>query len=261
MNNKFEPTQAVIDNISRGVALSKKYQRESLAGQQRIQQVNVTKSYLDDGFDIKAVSNIYHTLSKLEKSIKPDARLWDGGCTDDVIKYYAHGGKAGLAWSKLILKEQGMLVSQTREITKAETEEVETDSVGSIGVLKAVDKMQRMATFVVLEPQDDSGLTSDLHGDYYDAETVEKACRSFNNQCKKANLFHAIETTAFAFVESYITPADMIINETFIKKGTWLATIQVSEEPEYEFIWQGILSGEFNGLSIQARGKLEQLDD
>jgi Putative phage serine protease XkdF len=100
-----------------------------------------------------------------------------------------------------------------------------------------------------------------LHGDYYDAQTVEKACRSFNNQCKKANLFHAIETTAFTFVESYITPADMVINETFIKKGTWLATIQVSEEPEYEFIWQGILSGEFNGLSIQAMGTVEHLTD
>jgi hypothetical protein len=261
MNNKFKPTDAVLDNIQRGIALSKKYERNSFAGQHRKQQVDITKSYLVNGFDIKAVSNIYHTLSKLEKSIKPDTRLWDGGCTDDVIKYYAHGGKAGLAWSRLVLKEQGMLDSYKRDVTTAETEETENDSIGSIGVLKSVDEMQRMATFVVLEPQDDSGMTSDLHGDYYDAQTVEKACRSFNNQCKKANLFHAVETTAFTFVESYITPADMIINETFIKKGTWLATIQVSEEPEYEFIWQGILSGEFNGLSIQAMGTVEQLTD
>jgi Putative phage serine protease XkdF len=261
MNNKFNPTSAVKDNISRGVALSKKYPRESLAGQQRLQQVDITKSYLENGFDLEAVKNIYNTLTKLEKSVNFDTRLWDNGYTDDVIKYYAHGGKAGLAWSRLILKEQGMLGSYKKDITTAETEETGKDSLGTIGVLKAVDEMQRMATFVVLEPQDDSGFTSDLHGDYYDAQTVEKACRSFNNQCKKANLFHAIETTAFTFVESYITPADMVINETFIKKGTWLATIQVSEEPEYEFIWQGILSGEFNGLSIQAMGTVEHLTD
>jgi hypothetical protein len=259
--NKFKPTDAVLENIQRGVALSKKYPRESLSGQQRLQQVDITKSYLDNGFDIESVKNIYHTLNKLEKSVNFDTRLWDGGYTDDVIKYYAHGGKAGLAWSRLILKEQGMLGSYKKDITKAETEETGKDSVGTIAVLKAVDEMQRMATFVVLEPQDDSGFTSDLHGDYYDAQTVEKACRSFNNQCKKANLFHAIETTAFSFVESYITPADMVINETFIKKGTWLATIQVSEEPEYEFIWQGILSGEFNGLSIQAMGTVEHITD
>jgi hypothetical protein len=256
MSIKFKPTQAVLDNISRGVALSKKYQRESLAGQQRIQQVNITKSYLDCGFDIKAVSNIYHTLSKLEKSIKPDTRLWDGGCTDDVIKYYAHGGKAGLAWSKLILKEQGMLVSQTREITKAETEEVETDSVGSIGVLKAVDVEKRLATFVILEAQDEDGYTTDLHSDTYTLDEIEKAAHSFNIECRKASLFHQIETTSFEFRESYIAPANFIIGEQFVRKGSWLGVIYVSDDE----IWEGIKSGEYNGLSIQCMATVHEIE-
>lgn len=261
MNNKYQPTQAVLDNISRGIALSKKYTRESHAAKQRVEQVNIAKSLQDNGFDIKAVQTMYDTLVRLDKSVDFDKRLWDNGHTDDVIKYYAFGGKSGLAWSRMILKQEGILTSHKQEITQAEINEVSKDAIGSVSVLKSVDTMQRLATFVVLEPQDDSGYTSDLHGDYYDAQTVAKACKSFNEQCKKANLFHAVETAGFTFTESYITPADMVINDTFIRKGTWLATIHASEEPEYEFIWQGILSGEYNGLSIQAMGTVEYLED
>lgn len=257
----FTPTSAVMDNISRGIALSKKYTRESHAAKQRTEQVELAKSFQEKGFDIKAVSTMYHALTKLEKSLDFNKRLWDGGHSEEVIKYYALGGKSGLAWSKMVLKAEGVLNSNKQEITQAEINEVSKDAVGSVAVLKSVDTMQRLATFVVLEPQDDSGYTSDLHGDYYSAETVAKACRSFNEQCKKANLFHAVETTAFTFTESYITLADMVINDTLIKKGTWLATIHVSEEPEYEPIWQGILSGEYNGLSIQAMGTVEYLSD
>ena len=261
MNNKFSPTSAVLDNMQRGQALSTRYQRESLLAKSRVQQVQIAKSLQKKELDIESIKTMYSTLLRLEKSLDFDKRLWDGGSSDDVINFYAHGGKAGLAWSRQVLKQEKILLSHKQEITKAETEELGTDRIGTVAVLKAVNDEKRLATFVVLEPQDDSGLTSDLHGDYYSAETVEKACRSFNEQSKRANLFHAVETNGFTFVESYITPADMVINETFIKKGTWLATIHVSEEPEYEFIWQGIKSGEYNGLSIQAMGTVQYLTD
>jgi hypothetical protein len=251
MSIKFKPTQAVLDNISRGVALSKKYQRESLAGQQRIQQVNITKSYLDDGFDIKAVSNIYHTLSKLEKSIKPDARLWDGGCTDDVIKYYAHGGKAGLAWSKLILKEQGMLVSQTREITKAETEEVETDSVGSIPVAKSFNEELRQVTYVAMK----AGV--DLHNDYVSKDEVRLAKESFNKSLMKANLFHSVMTDTFSIIESYLLPATSVLNGNIVEEGEWLVTLQVHDEE----VWKMIKNDEITGVSIGAMASVEELKE
>lgn len=256
MTKYYTPTNAVLDNIQRGIAISDRYPRESYVAKQRLQQVQLAKSVK---FDIKTISKMYHSLTKLEKRLDFNKKLWDGGCDDAVMTYYALGGKSGLAWSKSVLKAEGILVSDRGEVTKAQTEEQGSDSIGSVAVLKSVDALQRLATFVVLEPQDDSGYTSDLHGDYYSAETVAKACRSFNEQCKKANLFHAVETNAFTFTESYITPADMVINNTLIKKGTWLATIHVGEEPEYEEIWQGILSGEYNGLSIQAMGTVEHL--
>jgi hypothetical protein len=128
-------------------------------------------------------------------------------------------------------------------------------------IKKSYDEEKRIATFLVLEPQEDDGTTSDLHLDWYDAETVEKACRSFNKMCMKANLFHRIPTTAYSFVESYITPVEFILEDKFIKKGSWLATIEVEESEVGNIIWEGIKSGKFNGLSIQAMGSVEYIDE
>lgn len=127
-------------------------------------------------------------------------------------------------------------------------------------VTKAVNTEKRLATFVVLEPQDDDGTTNDLHGDWYDAKTVEESCMNFNRFCKKANLLHLMPTSAIEFVESYIQRADCTIDGKFIKKGTWLATIYVDQSPLGEDIWQGIKNGTFNGLSIQCLGKTEAMD-
>jgi len=133
-------------------------------------------------------------------------------------------------------------------------------------ITKSLENDKRIATFIVLEPQDDDGTTSDLHNDWYDAETVEEACRNFNKSLKestnsKANLLHYCFTEGYDFIESYVTIAPMILDNEFIKKGTWLATIEVSEEPEYQWIWDGIKSGKFDGLSIQAMGIVEDIEE
>lgn len=119
---------------------------------------------------------------------------------------------------------------------------------------KSLNEEKRLATFLVLEPQDEDYITSDLHGDWYDRDTVEDACHSFNRFCRKANLFHLVDTTAFEFVESYITEADMLIGEEPIKKGSWLAKIYVNKSDVGDLVWESIKSGEFNGLSVQCEG-------
>lgn len=119
---------------------------------------------------------------------------------------------------------------------------------------KSLNEEKRLATFLVLEPQDEDYITSDLHGDWYDLDTVEDACHSFNRFCRKANLFHLVDTTAFEFVESYITESDMLIGEEPIKKGSWLAKIYVNKSDVGDLVWESIKSGEFNGLSVQCEG-------
>ena len=127
-------------------------------------------------------------------------------------------------------------------------------------IIKSFNEEKRLATFLVLEPQDDDFTTTDLHGDWYDADVVEDACHGFNRFCRKANLFHLVDTTSFEFIESYITKADMTIGETFIKKGSWLATIHVSETPSGDLVWEAIKSGESNGLSVQCEGFVSEIE-
>ena len=125
---------------------------------------------------------------------------------------------------------------------------------------KSLNEEKRLATFLVLEPQDEDYITSDLHGDWYDLDTVEDACHSFNRFCRKANLFHLVDTTAFEFVESYITEADMLIGEEPIKKGSWLAKIYVNKSDVGDLVWESIKSGEFNGLSVQCEGFVSDIE-
>ena len=127
-------------------------------------------------------------------------------------------------------------------------------------IKKSLNEEKRLATFLVLEPQDEDYTTSDLHGDWYDSDTVEDACHSFNRFCRKANLFHLVDTTAFEFVESYITESDMLVGEEPIKKGSWLAKIYVNESDAGDLIWKSIKSGEFNGLSVQCEGFVSDIE-
>lgn len=183
-------------------------------------------------------------------------------------------------WSKKKSKAVQKVAIETFNETYKKTNSEEKARIASLAAMREAEKSfkkksrlitksssqdKRIATFVVLEPQDDDGMTSDLHEDWYDAETVESACRNFNKSLKesdstKANLLHYCFTEGFDFIESYITPADMDIDGELIKKGTWLATIEVSPEEDYQWIWDGIKNGKFDGLSIQAMGEVENIE-
>lgn len=133
-------------------------------------------------------------------------------------------------------------------------------TIKAVPIVKSLNEEKRLATFLVLEPQDEDLTTSDLHGDWYDADTVESACHDFNRFCRKANLFHLVDTTTFEFVESYITETEMNLGETFIKKGSWLAKIHVNDSESGNLVWESIKSGEFNGLSVQCEGFVSDIE-
>lgn len=128
-------------------------------------------------------------------------------------------------------------------------------------VMKAVNEEQRRALFVVLEPQGDKE-TSDLHGDTYTEEEVEKACISFNMHCMKANLFHRVETENAKVEQSFISPAEFTLEDgRTVKKGTWLQWWSFPKDNDLsEQLWQLVKSGDINGVSIQAVAKVEDLE-
>lgn len=121
----------------------------------------------------------------------------------------------------------------------------------TVQVVKSVNEELKQATFVVMVPDE-----VDLHGDITSEDEVRKACHNFNKNCNQANLFHITKTATFEFAESYCSPVDFVLNEAFVKKGTWLATIQVHDDE----LWTLIKSGEVSGLSIGALAQVEGIE-
>lgn len=122
----------------------------------------------------------------------------------------------------------------------------------TVPVVKSVNEELRQATYVVLVPDE-----VDLHGDIVSEDEVRKACHNFNKFSGQANLFHLANTNTFEFAESYIAPADMVLGDKFVKKGTWLAVVQALDDK----LWELMKSGEICGLSIGALGIKEDIKE
>lgn len=119
-----------------------------------------------------------------------------------------------------------------------------------VAVVKSVDQMEKRAMFVVLEPQDDDGLTRDVHADWYSAEDVAEACANFNVACRKAGIDHAgiLSNDQVVIEQSYTAPCDFTTESgVFIKKGTWLQWWKFEDDN----LWQGVLDGTYTGVSIE----------
>ena len=140
-----------------------------------------------------------------------------------------------------------------REIhAKGEKTPAEMKQEGKEVVTKAVDEELKQATFIVMVPEE-----VDAHGDVTSEAEVRKACHNFNKYSMKANLFHLVETDTFEFCESYCCPSDFVLGDKFVRKGTWLATIQSLDDS----LWELIKSGEINGLSIGALASVESIEE
>lgn len=257
MSKSFKPTEAMKNNARRGLALREKYGRGGLstseAGKEGIGSgVARARDISNGSLSLESVKKMYAFFSRHEKNYKPKERESDGGPTAGTIAWLLWGGSAGFAWSRKILKEQEILKSYKKDIQDSEINTEENLKGFSQQITKSVNEDLMQATYVVLVPDD-----VDLHGDTYSEEEVRKACHNFNNHCMKANLFHLVETDGFVIAESYIAPTDFILDEVFVKKGTWLATLQYLDED----LWEGVKNGDIQGVSIGAVANVEMLDD
>lgn len=116
-------------------------------------------------------------------------------------------------------------------------------------IIKKSDETLRQVTFIAMV----EGV--DAHGDYTSLETIRKAKESFNLSKPSCNLFHMWNTKNAVVIESYQAPVDMVIEDNIITKGTWLMTFQLSEG-----LWEMVVDGRINGISIGATGVVTQLE-
>lgn len=125
-----------------------------------------------------------------------------------------------------------------------------------ISITKSVDKEQRRALFVAMEPE-----VFDAHGDITSAEEVEKACNNFNRHCMVANLFHMVETDSAEIQQSWVSPVEMQIDDRIIKKGTWLQWWHFPDTEAGNAVWDMVKDGSITGISIGAKGKAVEIDE
>ncbi|EOI58847.1 XkdF-like putative serine protease domain-containing protein [Enterococcus gilvus] len=119
----------------------------------------------------------------------------------------------------------------------------------SVKLVTKADDPQKLVYGVVYEPE-----TEDAHGDYMDAETIEKAAHSFMEYYQQIDKQHDFTTSAGKVVESYVAPVDMTIEDTTITKGTWVLVTKATDE-----MWEDIQKGEFTGYSLAGTAEVEEV--
>jgi hypothetical protein len=253
----FAPTDAMQNNAKRGLALREKYGRGGLdASQAKAEGVGSgvarARDIINGNLSLDTVKRMYAFFSRHEKNYDPKKRLPDGGPTAGTIAWLLWGGSAGLAFARRILKQEDILKSYKKDITDEEVNAEDNLPGIVLAITKAVDEELKQVTYVAMLPDH-----TDLHGDYTSEQEVRKAKESFNKSMMRANLFHMTMTETFSIIESYLAPCDMILNSQFVKKSTWLVTLQVHDDN----VWQMIKEDEITGISIGALASVENAED
>lgn len=249
-NKTFSPTQAILNNAARGKVLLEK--SDSIAHQTIKEKVLPLVKNFGKSLSLEDVKQLYAFLNKAKDKYDPLKRTIDGNLTADSVAYIAAGGSSALAWTRMVLKQEGILKSYTKEISSKEINSEDEISGIKLAVSKAVNEDLMQATFVVMSPNE-----VDLHGDITTEDEIRKACHNFNKYCQTANLFHLTQTDSFEFAESYIAPTDFILGDKLVQKGTWLCTIQCLDQQ----LWELVKAGEINGVSIGALASVEKLEE
>jgi hypothetical protein len=252
----FAPTDAMRNNARRGLALREKYNRGGLDASQAKSEgvgsgVARARDIINGNLSLDTIKRMYAFFSRHEKNYNPKKKMPDGGPTAGTIAWLLWGGSAGLAFARRVLKQEDILKSYIKDITDSEVNSEDILPGVKLPVTKAVDEELKQVTYVAMIPDH-----TDLHGDYTSEAEVRKAKESFNKSMMRANLFHLVMTDTFDVIESYLAPCDMVLNDQFVKKSTWLMTLQVNDDS----LWQMIKDDEITGISIGALASVEDAD-
>ncbi len=114
------------------------------------------------------------------------------------------------------------------------------------------DSENHYITGIVYEPMEE-----DSHGNYMTAVEITKAAYWFAKNGDKVDLQHSFEPLENAVVvENWVTKSDCVISGEDIKEGTWLMTVEVSDED----VWKNIENGSITGFSMGGLGDYSEED-
>lgn len=113
------------------------------------------------------------------------------------------------------------------------------------------DEAQQIVYGVVYEPD-----VVDAHGDFMDAEEIEKAAHVFLKEFRNIDKQHDFTSKVGEVIESYIAPADFELGGQMVTKGTWMMAVKVVDD-----VWQSIQKGEYTGFSLAGYGNVEKAQE
>ena len=120
------------------------------------------------------------------------------------------------------------------------------------GRIVKADADNHYVTVILYEP-----LAEDTHGNYMTDEEITKASYWFAKNGDKVDLQHSFEPLDGAtVVENWIAKADFEIDGEIVTKGTWLMTVEVTDET----VWEGIEKGDITGFSMGGLGNYSEED-
>lgn len=120
------------------------------------------------------------------------------------------------------------------------------------GKIIKTDSESHFVTGVVYEP-----MVEDAHGNYMTADEIAKAAYWFAKNGNRVDLQHNfVSADGAAVVESWIAKSDSNIGGADIKEGTWLMTVEITDDD----LWQSIEKGEITGLSMGGLGVFSKED-
>lgn len=95
---------------------------------------------------------------------------------------------------------------------------------------------------IVLEPE-----VVDAQGDVYSADEIRRSAWEYMEHFRNVGLMHkGLVNGKVRLVESYVAPADMRLEGSVIRKGTWMLGLHVADDE----LWDQVKSGALTGLSI-----------
>jgi len=83
----------------------------------------------------------------------------------------------------------------------------------------------------------------DTDGEWALGTTIEAAAHQFMLEHQTMKVQHLVTNESIAIVESYIAPADFILDGERIVKGTWMLVSKVFDDEVWELVKTGDLTG------------------
>lgn len=134
-------------------------------------------------------------------------------------------------------------------LTKAEGGQA---SFTTYGRIVKTDSENHYVTGIVYEPMEE-----DSHGNYMTAEEITKAAYWYAKNGDKVDIQHSFEPLDnAAVVENWVAKADFKLGDEVIKEGTWLMTVEVTDES----VWESIEKGDITGFSMGGLGNYSEED-